>query len=176
MHFRTLLFALVLCFHQAAYADDSASGRFEKVVGTWLFTIDFGPNGPPPFRELMTYNEGGTLVETNTTLNPHSALNPTSPLPLNGSDGHGTWQRVGKDTITFTLHKLLFCGVPLNGPQGTCNVSDFFGYLRVDGTVRFDGDTAMQVGDESRTVILAPDRQTVIFDFGGANATAVRVQ
>jgi hypothetical protein len=58
---------------------------------------------PAPFLELASY---GGMTETNTQLNFISAA--VSPdLPLNGSDGHGTWKEVDEGfAVKFTA--LLF--------------------------------------------------------------------
>ena len=59
-------------------AGQNAKAKRQNIIGSWLFTIDFGPEGPPPFREIITFHRGGTLTETNTTLNANSATDPTA--------------------------------------------------------------------------------------------------
>jgi hypothetical protein len=84
--------------------------------GSWRVTVTPNPislcNGsviappPAPFLELASYAGGGVITETNTQLNFISAT--VSPnLPLNASDGHGTWKEADEGfAVKFT--KLLF--------------------------------------------------------------------
>ncbi len=84
--------------------------------GSWRVTVTPKPislcNGPviapapAPFLELASYAGGGVMTETNTQLNFISAA--ASPgLPLNGSDGHGTWKSAD-DAFVVKFSKLLF--------------------------------------------------------------------
>lgn len=84
--------------------------------GSWRVTVTPKPislcNGPviapppAPFLELASYAGGGVMTETNTQLNFISAA--VSPgLPLNGSDGHGTW-KAADDGFEVKFTKLLF--------------------------------------------------------------------
>ncbi|MGI9234265.1 MAG: hypothetical protein ACR2RD_11585, partial [Woeseiaceae bacterium] len=81
-----LIFVVALSFVATA----NASHR-SNPVGTWLLTVTFPEGGPPPFKEFLVLHANGTVTETNTTLHANSALDPASPLPLNGSVGVGAW-------------------------------------------------------------------------------------
>ena len=83
--------------------------------GSWKVTVT--PNAislcagpviappPAPFLELASYAGGGVMTETNTQLNFISAA--ISGLPLNGSDGHGSWKSTD-DGFAAKFAKLLF--------------------------------------------------------------------
>ena len=98
-----LMFAVAgsLFVAQPAHAglNDEPGSRPDPIVGTWLTTVTpDGPDAPPPFPQLLTFNEGGTLMQ--------SAAGP--PIPALGNPGHGAWKRVGKHTIATTFAQLTF--------------------------------------------------------------------
>jgi hypothetical protein len=85
--------------------------------GSWRVTVTPKQplslcNGPviapplAPFLELASYAGGGVMIETNTQVNFISAAASPS-LPLNGSDGHGTW-KAADDGFAVKFTKLLF--------------------------------------------------------------------
>ena len=91
----TLLAAPVAVYAQGESASNPAP------VGTWLLTVSFAGGNPPPFKEILTLHHGGTVTETNGSLNSASGLLPP-PFNLIGSDGQGTWQRMpGSPVIGF---------------------------------------------------------------------------
>ncbi|MBV9074580.1 MAG: hypothetical protein JOZ10_13180 [Acidobacteria bacterium] len=104
-------FTLGASTRAAAQSDDQ---NLKSVVGTWTVNVTAGEisicngptiaPGPPPFVELITYAAGGTVTETNSELNAHSA---GSPLGLAGSDGHGAWERDDSEYHSI-FRKLLF--------------------------------------------------------------------
>lgn len=74
-----------------------AHGR--TLVGAWL--IDGTPAQPivPPFKMLTTFHADETLVETQ-----NDQLAP----PFFATTGHGVWERIGRNTYSFTMVQLLF--------------------------------------------------------------------
>jgi hypothetical protein len=82
-----------------------------SAVGTWQMTIDpqpfntpNGPVDPPPFPSLVSFNRGGTLTESVSSL-PGFALG--APLMANdATSGLGVWKQKGKK-VTFTFTKYL---------------------------------------------------------------------
>jgi hypothetical protein len=82
-----------------------------SAVGTWEMTIDprpiQGPTGqvdPPPFPSLVSFNRGGTLTESVSSL-PGFALG--QPLMAkDATSGIGVWKQKGSK-VTFTFKKFL---------------------------------------------------------------------
>ena len=148
-----------------------------KAVGTWLVEIDFGPEGPPAFLELLTFHRGGTLSESNSSLNSNSSTVPGSPTALNASDGQGTWRAQNSAAVDFTFYKMVYCSenTPMIIPNAACSPNQLLGFLRVKGAFDIDGDQAVQPDGQTGTQLLAPDMTTVIMDFGAANAKAKRL-
>ena len=143
----------------------NASSYHQKAVGTWLVTVEFPEGGPPPFKEFLVFNAGGTLIETNTTLHANSAVNPASPLPLNGSMGSGAWKYIGKRTVKFTFIKLVF---------GAGGVHE--GYLRVSGKARIKGNHWM--GEASTELLFGTDLDNPanVIPFGMAPSSGKRIE
>lgn len=92
----------------------------KSVVGTWFIhvpaanalTVCGAPQivvapPPPPFVQLETFADGGTFTETNTVLNFNTA---SSPLGVNGSDGHGAWKAEEPGHYKLTFRKLIYAG------------------------------------------------------------------
>ncbi len=125
-----------------AGADDPSDDELE---GTWLFTITPAPGTGPPFQALMTFNEAGTVDETNAGFHANSAPLLPPGLMFNGSDGYGAWnrQRGLHDTFEFVFLHLLF------DPNGF-----HVGFLKVRGTQVVDGDTL--AGENLGEFIIGP--------------------
>ena len=159
----TLLAVIVATFVGMSAAN--ASSYHQKAVGTWLVTVEFPEGGPPPFKEFLVFNAGGTLTETNTTLHANSALNPASPLPLNGSMGSGAWKRIGKGAVKFTFIKLVFSA---NGVHE--------GYLRVSGKARIHGNH--WTGEASTELLFGTDLDNPlsVIPFGTAPSSGNRIK
>jgi hypothetical protein len=115
----------LLCAAVTLTVGDSVRADTEgqrHLAGTWIITVTPAlPPGVPPltFTEMITFEVGGGLTETNTVLNPQSGASPILPPPatgLTGSDGHGNWKRVSGDhEFAYTFRKLLFAG-PVTDP------------------------------------------------------------
>ncbi len=143
----------------------NASFYHHKPVGTWLVTVEFPEGGPPPFKEFLVFNAGGTLTETNTTLHANSALIPATTLPLNGSMGSGAWKRIGKGKVKFTFIKLVFSASGVHE-----------GYLRVSGKARINGNK--WTGEASTELLFGADldHPDSVIQFGTAPSSGRRIK
>ena len=159
----SLLVLIAVAFVGTSTAN--ASDYHHKPVGTWLITVSFPEGGPPPFKEFLVFNAGGTLTETNTTLHANSALNPASPLPLNGSMGSGAWKRIGKGKVKFTFIKLVFSAGGVHE-----------GYLRVSGKARINGNK--WTGEASTELLFGTDLDdpVEVIPFGTAPSSGKRIK
>jgi hypothetical protein len=89
--------------------------RADGITGTWSFVVSADVPGAPPlvFNELITFDGGGGLTETNSLQNANSGLNPFAPpqASITCSEGHGNWRTTpsGKRVAT-TFRQLLFAG------------------------------------------------------------------
>jgi len=162
--FASFLFAAA-CVSSVDAHDDS------DAIGTWLITVKFDDPTLQSFNELITFHLGGTLTEVNSTLNANSEFDLAAPLKVNGSVGQGAWKRSDSREVSFTFYKMVFCG-ERSTPAGECINNQLLGYLHVNGVFEIDGNAARQVGVRSNTVLFAPDFETIITDFAGANAEA----
>jgi hypothetical protein len=92
-------------------ADDNQQG---SIVGTWFNTVLLNtPSGSVPFlTELVSFNPGGTLINTN-SIN-FNAQNPAltgTPLAANFSDAYGTWKQVeDSNQFAITFKGFIFAG------------------------------------------------------------------
>lgn len=89
-----------------------------SIVGAWINTVTVNtPPGAPPFvfPELVTFNPGGTFIDTlgiaHSSQNPF-LVGPFAPLAVDFSDAFGIWQPVGgsANQYTLTLKRLIFGG------------------------------------------------------------------
>ncbi|MFI5094291.1 MAG: hypothetical protein WCE50_00005 [Candidatus Acidiferrum sp.] len=101
--------ALLLLVGRRAVAHSGDWDRDAKTLeGTWVVTVtqQVCPNGPavaPPFKSLLTFNQGGTMTETTT--------NPMIVPPVFRGPGHGVWSHTGAHT--FSADTLAF--ITVNG-------------------------------------------------------------
>ena len=150
---------MLLLGMNALAADRVSDGRqqsFSTPIGAWLIDVEFpivdgAPPPPPAFQETLTFHAFGTLSESNTLLNENSYVpaigigcgftGPAGSLELNcnGSDGTGSWQRTGFNTLDFVVIKFVYDGV----------TNAHVGFLRVSGTLEFAGDEISQDPAES---------------------------
>ncbi len=106
------LFALVrLTPSSPVKADEGRS-----IVGTWINTVTVNSTPPLVFPELVTFNPGGTFIDTlsiaQNAQNPFLVGGPFAPLAVDSSDAFGTWKQVGDDSNQFaaTFKRFLFAG------------------------------------------------------------------
>ncbi len=175
---------VVCCFATAAAADPPGGSNANKPEGTWLLDVSFpaqGSNPPLTFKEVVTFHAGGTMTETNSTLNAASGVLGfgDGSFGLIGSDGQGTWVRAPKGRIEAVFYKMVFCGSAV----GLCNQfgkasGQHFGYLvvRIAGAVKGDSFES-KLGDSDTNLVVGdtPDSPVVI-PFGSAAATGTRLR
>ncbi|MBT8078858.1 MAG: hypothetical protein KJO31_09765 [Gammaproteobacteria bacterium] len=156
---RMLIFVVALGFVTTANASHRSSP-----VGTWLLTVTFPEGGPPPFKEFLVFHANGTVTETNTTLHANSALDPASPLPLNGSIGVGAWKHIGKRTVKFRFVKFVFNAGGIHE-----------GYLVVAGQAKVHDDSLQ--AEATTELRFGPDLDNpfTVIPFGTAPSTATRI-
>jgi hypothetical protein len=82
--------ALALAGMNAARAQNPAPGG---LVGTWNFKGTLEINPPVPYIFVMTFNEGGTTVEFDSSATGNPSASETISL--------GTWRQTGAATYTF---------------------------------------------------------------------------
>ena len=135
----------------------------KDVTGAWT-TMHTSPVGP--FREFLTFAEGGALTETNTLLHTNSRLALFAqfglPLPpaVNASDGKGTWRRRAPGEVDVVFRKLLF---DANG----VHLGDF----RVEGRVRVQDGRLSAEWDSIRIETAAGQ-----FELGPATSEGLRIE
>ena len=87
------------------------------LLGTWKVTLT-PDTGAPPFDELMTFTDGGGIVESNNF--------PFFEVGLSAGPGQGSWSYAGRQRFPFTFVKFLY----LPTGQGV-------GMLKVAGTITY---------------------------------------
>lgn len=144
-------------------------------VGTWLLEVTFLSGNPPPFKEMITLHAGGTVTETNATLNAASGFLPP-PLNLVGSDGQGSWQRLPGGMINISVTKLAFCGPLAVGFCAGALPGQQLGYLRLNLKAKVSGNSLTVAANGSSTqLVLGLDPTAPGIDFGPATATGFRL-
>lgn len=99
----------------------------QGLVGSWLGTVTATGSPLPPFEDLISFLDGGVVVESR-----RYALVPPPPFPrLLETTGHGAWTRTGDRTFE-AFFRFLLQDDASTAPVGTDNVR-----LKV----RLDGDT-----------------------------------
>jgi len=156
-------------------AAQGQSASHPNPVGTWLLEVTFLSGSPPPFKEMITLHSGGTVTETNATLNAASGFLPPA-FNLIGSDGQGAWQRLPAGMIGVSLTKLVFCGPASLAFCNPGQEGQQLGYLRLTLKARVVGNKLTVAADDSRTeLVLGPDPTAPGIDFGPASSTGFRL-
>lgn len=122
------------------------------------------PDPPPPFVSILNFGLAGTVVETDTSVNPNRLLNFFSPEispPFTASDGYGSWKWTGLNRYRCTFIKFMFDegGVPLGIINTTLDLvlkedgrlegegaSDFIASFDPEGEVFFTGEVILEGG------------------------------
>jgi hypothetical protein len=156
-------------------AAQGQSASHPSPVGTWLLEVTFLSGNPPPFKEMITLHSGGTVTETNATLNAASGLLPP-PFNLVGSDGQGAWERLPGGMIGVSLTKLAFCGPASVAFCTAGQEGQQLGYLRLTLKAKVAGNSLTVAADDSSTeLVLGPDPTAPGINFGPASVTGFRL-
>lgn len=134
----------------AASIAPAQSASVKEFVGAWT-TIHSLPFPPNWFREFLTINSDGTVVESNAFLcEAHSQDFSLFGLPsaVKGSNGMGNWERIAPGRISMSFRKMLFNGEGL-----------YFGDFKATGILTTDGpkllaDWQVSVFDVNDVLIL----------------------
>jgi hypothetical protein len=156
-------------------AAQGQSASHPSPVGTWLLEVTFLSGNPPPFKEMITLHAGGTVTETNATLNAASGVLPP-PFNLVGSDGQGSWERLPGGIIGVSLTKLVFCGPASFAFCAPGQEGQQLGYLRLKFKATVSGNSlTIAAGDSSTELVLGPDPAAPGINFGPASSTGFRL-
>jgi hypothetical protein len=167
-------FGLLMMTAQPSVAQGQSASN-PNPVGTWLLEVTFLIGNPPPFKEMITLHAGGTVTETNATLNAASGFLPP-PLNLVGSDGQGSWQRLPGGMVGISVTKLAFCGPVAVGFCAGLLPGQQLGYLRLQLKAKVSGNSVTVAADDSKTeLVLGLDPTAPGIDFGAASATGFRL-
>ena len=126
-----------------------------SIVGSWIFTVTSTSGSPfPPFKALATFDQGGTLVETE--------QGDEAPEQENilASPGHGAWTRTGSDDFAYNFLKLLYD-----------TSGNFAGLVKNHGTSQVEGDTLTGSG-----TFVATDPTGKVIETGTYASHATRIQ
>ena len=143
-----------------------ADARYGRLAGSWFAEVtplesDEVPVAPPPFASILNFGLAGTLVETDTSVNPNTVVDffPPEEFPaFTASDGYGSWKRTGPNRFIGSFIKFLFdvTGMPIgliittldlvvtHGRVEGEGTSDFVRGTDPEGEVFFSGDVVLE--------------------------------
>jgi len=75
----------------------------DRLEGSWLVTVT--SNGAPPFKGLITFNNGGGLIAS---AQGDILLSPPPGVPPVATAGHGAWEKTGNRRYAFTFIQILY--------------------------------------------------------------------
>lgn len=142
---KVLAFALLLGLLASWSGEVQARGR--TLAGSWFAEVAPQPAPPdipvppPPFASILNFGFAGTLVETDTSVNPNSVVGFFPPdvfPPFTASDGYGSWKRTGLHRYRCIFLKFLFDekGMPIGIIDTTLDLK-----VRSDGTLEGEGES-----------------------------------
>lgn len=143
----SILFASPARSHAA-----SSNGGTASPQGSW-FTVFTVKNGPPPFKVLIAFDQGGSMVESE-----QGDEAPGSP-PTLFSPGYGAWSSTDANNFAFNFVKLLYD-----------TSGGFIGLLKNHGTAQPAGNTLTGSG-----TIVITEHGKVVFS-GTYTLSATRIQ
>lgn len=144
--FTGLAAVLIAALFIAVNAQNGQHGG-NDLQGSWKVRLTSAQPGPPPFDAMMTFSDGGGLIESN-NLFPAAGASP----------GHGTWQYNGRrefsfyggrSQYSFTYIKFLF------NPQ----THQFTGTIKISGTIfnvrqnTWEGSAHVEIMDPAGNVV-----------------------
>ena len=129
-----------------------AEARYGRLAGSWFTEVmpqasDEVPEAPPPFASILNFGLAGTLVETDTSVNPNTVVDffPPDVFPaFTASDGFGSWKRTGPRQFRCTFIKFLFdvTGVPAGLITTTLDL------VVADGRIEGEGESSFVRGTD----------------------------
>ncbi len=142
---RILAIALLLGLIGGWTGDVQARGGI--LAGSWFTEVTPQPVPPdipvppPPFVSILNFGLAGTLVETDTSVNPISVVEffpPEDFPPFTSSDGFGSWKWTGRHRYRCTFLKFLFDrdGAPIGILETTLDLK-----IKRDGTLEGEGES-----------------------------------
>jgi hypothetical protein len=132
----SLLVLAALCGAPALRAQDvtaGAVGSAQLLTGSWLTQVTPDPaSGVGPFRQLITFNADGTMVEIDDGA-------PGPPFPT--GPGQGVWRKTRSGAFNYTYLNLIY------------DPSTFAsnGELKIRGLLMFDHDPDHFAGQDKAT-------------------------
>ena len=151
----------------------AADARIGTLAGSWFADVtpqpappEF-PEPPPPFVSILNFGLAGTVIETDSALNPNVlvALFPPDILPpFSGSDSYGSWKRTGRNRFKCRFIRFLF---DADGVQIALITT------RLDLRVRRDGTLE---GEGSSDFIMGSDPEGEVFFNGPVRLEASRIR
>jgi len=124
----------------------------DRLEGSWLVTVT--SNGAPPFKGLITFNNGGGLIAS---AQGDILLNPPPGVPPVATAGHGVWEKTGSRRYAFTFRQILYGSdgsyqgeakirhkITLNTPGNRWSGQLQVEYFDADGNVVFSGSGTEQ--------------------------------
>lgn len=133
--FTCLVAGLLATFFTTANAQNG-------LPGSWKVRITPAQPGPPPFDELITFCDGGGMVESNN-------LFPNAFLNQNASPGHGSWRHERGNKFSFTFIKLLV-DLQTSQPIGTLTVK---GIITLRSNTIWEGPANVTIRDPNGNVV-----------------------
>lgn len=144
-----LITALFTLPTNPAAAEDQRSNR---LVGTWLMSLETGVPELPRIVAFFTFNRDGTVTQTQTLLHGNStAIDPI--CGCSASPGHGIWRRKRRNVFEYEFRGLIFSGpntsdFSLNLSEPILNTGQHIGFGVAGGTIRVRGNelTGLNLG------------------------------
>ena len=136
-------------------ANEDSSARFNNknsIAGTWY--VNATPDGPPPFKGLITFTEGGGMIASAQGDNLPAFNSLATP-------GHGAWTRTANREYLFTFVQLLYDG------EGS-----YEGEIRIRHTATMNNAGTQWSGNLTLEVF-SPDGDLVFVGTGSASATRI---
>jgi hypothetical protein len=175
--FAKLLFPVVVAATMVLFIGwGAASGSAHdghELVGTWRVAVQLTkmgscstgtPISPPPFQSLLTFEEGGTMIEDTT--------NPGFEPGQRGT-GHGVWEH--QDHRTYSANSVAFINFTTTAPLPAPLMPFMAGTQTIGQTIEF-GDGSDEWTTTDATVEFFATGSTTPYKSACANASAKRFE
>lgn len=139
--FVCLIAALAAFGSVTTNAQNGAGGN--SIAGGWKVRVTSADPTVPPFDELITFSDGGGLVETNN-------LFPNPFLNQDATPGHGSWRYEGMQRYSFAFVKLL-SNLQTRQPLGTLTVRGTVALRRPNA---WEGPATVTIEDPNGNILM----------------------